>query len=261
MPIQLDALIKKTEAALAKAFEEKDSKKVISLSASLNAYKKTKKHVEHVETEEAPDDEDDDKDGEDKDDDGEDEKAAKSESDDEAKSKASEEEETDEKDEAKAALALVHSLTGMTGAKARGALQAIAMTAANTAKDVAELKKAQKGAEKAALIKEATGQYLTPKEATFLATQPMSTVQGFVEMRRKSGVIVNTDDTTLVRPKHVAAGTEESLPAETIAMIDAAVAHTPSGMDPKVYRATLVTNHLAAHHKQLTAAMNGVGRI
>jgi ClpP class serine protease len=266
MPIALDALIKKTEAALA---TETDPKKLLSLAASLQAYKKTKKHVEHTETEEAPDDGDDeDKDDEDKDGDTDEEsKNAKGKEEEEASSAAKppmdeeEEEEESEEKAAKAALALVQNITGMKGKKALGALQAIAATAANTAQDVALLKKAQLGQQKSALIEKNTGKFLTKKEAAWLSGQKLSTVQGFVEMRQKAGVIVNTDESTLIRPKQAVPGTEESLPAETIALIDNACHAVPEGQGRTNLRETLVKNHLAAHNKQLTAALNGVGRI
>ena len=269
MSIQLSALIKKTEAKIA---TEKDPKKLASLLSALDAYKKTKKHIEHTETEEAPDDDDDDetddnKDDEDDSDEDESKKSEEKSEDEEKKAKAPMGEEDDEEDEeseeksAKAALALVKSFTGMTGRKSLGAARALFETAANTAKDVAALKKASLGAEKSALIKENTGKYLTRKEAAWLGTQKLSTVQGFVEMRHKAGVIVNTDESTLIKPKHVQPGTEESLPKETLEMIEQACSSAGEGVDKKTLRETLVKNHLAAHNKHLSEALNGaVGR-
>jgi ClpP class serine protease len=261
MPLALSALIKKTEAAL-KA--EKDPEKLMALAGELSAYKKTYKKM--VKTEEEGDeppakdkDEDDDEEEGDEEEESEESAAAmpKKKGDEDEEDDEEEEEEESEEASAKAALDLVHSLTGMTGKKALGALQAIAATAAHTAKDVALLKKANRGRDKAALIAGAKGKFLTKKEAAWLATQPMNVVQGFVEMRQQSGVIVHTDETTILKPKHIQPGTEESLPQETLDMIDEAVAAW-SG-DKKEYRESLVKNHLAAHNKQLANALNGSG--
>lgn len=274
MPIALAALIKKTEAAVAK---EKDPKKLSALLASLEAYKKTEKHIEHTKSEEGDDGDDDSDDDKDKDEDDESEDSEESSSEDEKKmskkaefppKKDGEEDDEDEEDDeeeseeksAKAALAAVQAITGMKGKKALGALQAIAATAANTAADVAALKKASAGRDKAALIASAKGKHLTPKEATWLGTQKMSVVQGFVEMRKKAGVIVNTDDSTLIKPKYSQPGTEESLPSETIKLIDDAVSAS-GAHDPKAFRAALVEAHLKAHTERLRSASNGVGRI
>jgi ClpP class serine protease len=267
MPIQLDALIKKTEKAVA---AEKDPKKLAALMANLDAYKKTKHTIEKHESEEDDGDdegdEDDDTDDSDKDDEDEESEETMPEKDggdeDEEDDEEDEEEESEEKS-AKAALALVQSITGMKGKKALGALQALAATAANIAKDVAALKKQNRGAAKQALIDGAKGKFLTRKEAAWLSGQRLATVKGFVEMRRKSGVIVHTDETTILRPKQTQPGTEESLPQETRDMIEIAVAGFPGDETAKKsFRETLVKNHLAAHNETINRALNGApGRI
>ena len=266
MQVSLAALIKKTEAAMAK---ETDKKKRAALAANLEAYKKTKHTIEKHE-EESGDEEDEEEEASEesneeseeseedlppkKDDDEDDD-----EDDEDDDEEESEEEATSEDDDAKAALALVQQLTGMTGKRALGAIQALAATAANTAKDVADLKRKQRGQEKATLINDARGKFLTKKEAAWLATQLTATVRGFVEMRRKAGVIVHTDETTIVRPRHVEPGSEESLPKETLDMIEASVAGFPG--DKKAFREQLVKAHLDSHKQQLQRAMNGAGRI
>lgn len=262
--MNLTSLIKTTKAALAKADDPTEirelSTALASYSAALEAYKKTEKHIEHSKTEEDDDDDEDDK-KKDEDDDGEDEKKS-AKADDEAKASAeaeSESEAEDEKKSAKAALALVQSLTGMKGKEALGALQAIAMTAANAAKDVAVLKREGAAAKKASMIAGAKDKYLTSSEAKWLETQDAKTVAGFVEMRRKSGVIVNTDDSTLVKPKAAQPGTEESLPQFTRDMIEQAVSTMPVAKREQG-RKELVDAHLRSHNEQISAALNGAGR-
>ena len=224
MPIQLDALIKKTEAALLK---ERDPSKLASLGASLASYKKTKKTMEEMEESDDPDCDDD----EDKDD-AEEKKSAKppmddedeDEKDDEKKSEEDDdEEEEEESKKASAALRLIEAATGMKGRKALGAAQSLFSTAKDTAADVRQLKKDQVAGKKSALISSATGKFITKKEASWCAGQKLSVVEGFIEMRQSAGVIVHTDDTTLVKPKASKPGTEESLPKEVLEIIDQAV--------------------------------------
>lgn len=256
--MDLAALIKSTKAALAK---EDDPAKIASLSATLgaysaalDAYKKTEKYTETTEVKETKSEEDGDEEPEEKA-----EGSAAASDEPEGSAAASDDEDDEDEDEAKAAkkaLALVESITEMKGKKALGALQAIAMTAANAAKDVAALKKNAATTAKATLIASAKGKYLTASEAKWLATQKPSVVEGFVEMRKKAGVIVHTDDSTIVKPKAAAPGTEDSLPKEVIEMIDAAVAGA-SG-DKKKIRAELVEAHLKTHNEQIAArALNG----
>lgn len=262
--MNLAALIKKTEAAIAK---EKDPKKLLSLAANLEAYKKTEKHIEHVKTEEGADE------GEE-----EAEESAADESDEEEASASEEEEKAefpkkddddddddddgeDEKKSSKASLAFrsaVEELTGMRGKKALGALRAIAGAHVENTARIQRLEAERKKDAKASLIAGARGKYLTKAEAAWLASQPMATVEGFVAMRRKSGVIVHTDETTIVKPKQAAPGTEESLSPERLESIEAAVAGY-SG-DKKTFRAALVEAHLADHKTNVNAALNGAGR-
>lgn len=275
MPVALAALIKKTKAKIAAAIAaDAEPEKLAALYADLAAYKKTKKHVEHTETEEGADgDEEGDDDGEGDDDDKDSDKSekmseeeeklpAKDKDDDEEEDEDEEEEESEESEEkaAKAALALVREVTGMKGKKSLGAARALFATAKSAAEGYVQMKRENRARDKAALIEGARGKYLTKAEATWLKTQPKSVVEGFVEMRKANGVIVNTDDTTLVKAKHAAPGTEESLPADTIKMIDDAVASW-TGPDKAAFRKTLVDANLATHKKLLATATNGQGRI
>ena len=175
----------------------------------------------------------------------------------ESKSKAGGEEDDEEAKKAASALATVESLTGMTGDAALGAIRALAATATKTAQDVAVLKRNQLGQEKAALI-ESVAKQTTKAERTWLAGESLATVRGFCETRAKSG-LVYTDESSLIRPKHATPGTESSLPAETLEMIESAVGAWQG--DKKSYREALVKGHLEAHTKQLSAALNGAGRI
>ena len=264
MPVKLDAVIAKTEAALA---AETDPRKLLTLQARLSSLLVAKAELDD------DDSDDDDDDSDDDDDESKSKQAAKKA--DEAKRKAesakhkaraaefkkkaaeaeeeakkaeeSEEEEASAEadDEAKAALHLVQSLTGMTGAEALGAIRALAATAAKTAQDVAALKASNAATEKSNLI-ESIAKASTKQEREFLATQSIDTVRGFVKMRAKSG-FVNTTDDQLIKPKHVTPGSEDSLPAETRQMIDQAVNVFPGDAKAKAeFRKTLVTNNINA---------------
>jgi ClpP class serine protease len=265
---KLDALIKKTEAALA---TERDPAKLVALASSLEAYKKTKKHVEHVETEEDDKPEHDEPDGDEPEDDDEDEDEKKAAAAKRAEEEAAkppmdddeEEEEESEEKSAKKALALVQSLTGMTGKKALGALRAIAMTAQSTAADVAKLKRAQVISSKASIIKDAVGKYITPSEATFLRSESLSTVKGFVEMRQKTGVIVHTDETTLIRPSaRNQDGSGIGLSEDMQKHVDDMVAAF-SGSDKEGYRKSLTENLIKATNsgKNVALALSNSGRV
>jgi ClpP class serine protease len=274
MSVALKALIKKTEAAIATT---KDPEKLATLYADLSAFKKTKKHVEHTETEEGADDGDDSDDEDKKDDDEDDDSDKAAKSDDKEKADfpkkdkgdddAEEEEEESESEEsekkaASAALALIQSMTGMKGKRALGGARALFETAINGAKDIAAIKKQNASRAKKELIAGARGKYITRFDAEWLASQPLATVQGFIETRRKQGVIVNTDDSTLLKPKQATPGTEESLPADTLAMIESATASFPGSKAEKdAFRATLVTAQLKTHTETVAKALNGQGRI
>jgi ClpP class serine protease len=254
MPIALSALIKKTEA---KVVTEKDPKKLSSLLASLEAYKKTEKMIEHTKSEEGDDGDDDCDDGDDKAAAPPPPPPAKDDDKDDDKAKASDDE--DEATAVKALISLISKETGMKGAKALGALKSIFASSASTAKDVAELKAQSLKDKKAQLIQGAKGKFVTSSEAAWLAEQPLATVEGFVEMRTKSGVIVNVDESTLVKPKASTPGTESALDTDTIRFIDDAV-RTAAPADPKAFRAALVEAHLSAHKTRLDSASNGIGR-
>lgn len=260
--MDLKALIKRTKAAIAK---EKDPKKIASLGAALAsyeqaqaAYKKTEKYVEETTEEEQTSAEEDEAEEEDA--------AAEEEEEPAETAELPDDDEDDDEEDAKKASkaslafrAAVEELTGMKGKKALGALRAIAGAHAENTARIRKLEVERREDRKTSLISDAKGKYLTKTEAAWLARQPMATVEGFVEMRRKAGVIVHTDETTLHKPKAATPGTEESLPAETIQIIDSAVAAW-RGPDKEAYRKTLVSAHLANHKKAIDAALNGAGR-
>lgn len=286
MPIKLDALIKKTAAAIATATATGDAKQVASLSAKLAAYQSTRAEMD------GDDDEDDKKDDdEDGDEESKAEKAAKKAEEakkhaeaskhkaraaefrkkaEEAEEEAKKAEESDEEEEeakgksaeeAASAQRLIESLTGMSGSEALGAIRALAATAAATAKDVAALKARNLDTEKANLI-ESVAKSSTKAEREFLAGEPLATVRGFVKMRLKSG-FVNTTEDALVRPKHVDPTSADALPAETLAMVEQAVAAIPGDAKTKAaFREQLVKAHLAEMNKPVSLALNGApGRI
>ena len=253
MAIKLDALVKRTSEALR---TETDPGKYADLAMKLATY-----------TQAAKDCDDDDEGGD------EDEKASKA-----ALAKKSEEdaqkaakiaakqaakpkgEDDGEEDEAKAALALVRSQTGMTGKEALGAASALFSTARENTARIAALEQTSVESRRTSLIRENAGKYITKSECEWLATQDIGIVAGFVKMRHKAGVIVHTDDSTIVKPKQVAPDSEDALPEAVRSMIDHAVNTAPVA-DKKAFRATLVANHLKAHHDALRHAANGAGRI
>ena len=268
MPVALDALIKRTKAAIA---AEADPKKRSALETRLVAYSVAK----------ADSDGDDDgppekKDG---DDDGGDDEAAKhaenarkmkakakalghrakaaehkqkaAESEEEAK-KCEEEakgggEEGDE-EESEAALTLPDT-SGVVDPTVLALVQAVsALTADN--KDAKE--RSQK-AERADLMSRAS-RYI-PKHilAPIAATANLATLRAMVTEAEKGQPMVSTEEGDLIRPKHVDPETEAALPAATLAIIDEAVTNC-GAKDPKAFRAALVTAHLAASK----AGTNGV---
>jgi ClpP class serine protease len=281
--LALQALIKKTKAAIAK---EKDVAKVRSLtealvaySAAYKAYKKTEKHVEHVKTEEGQDDDDDeeDDDSDDKKKDDEDDDSEESEEAEEKAShsaeeeeeappmknseKAEEEEEAEEAEEKKAtaALRLLEQVTGQRGNAAIGAAMAKFATADRVAADVAKLKADAQATERTALLKTAA-KYVPKHLLGALKTQKLSALRAFVAEAKKGQPMVATEEGDLIVPKAVVPGSEESLPKETLAMIDQAVA--ACGLrDPKAFREQLVAKHTASHSDRLNKALNGAGRL
>ena len=235
--LKIKALIAKTLAAIG---AEKDPEKIAALYADLSAYKKTEKHIEHHSTEEGEPDESDPN----KPDPNKDEDKDKDEDEDEEEACNPEDEE-----EAKSALALIEASTGMTGSKALGAARSLFNLAKDTSARVAQLEQSRLADTKSSLIVSAKGQYLTKSEAAWLASQPLATVEGFVEMRRKSGVIVHTDESTILKPKAAQPGSEAALPESVVKMIDQAVACCTTG-DPRAFRAALVAAHTKAQVEQ-----------
>ena len=245
MPVKLSTLIAKTEASLR---TETDPAKYSLLAMDLATYTKAAKDCD-----------------DDEEDDDEDEKAKKAKAAAALAAKKPEEKKPegkaeDDDDEAKAALALVQTATGMTGKRALGAMSAIVATAQQNTARIAALEQNTVESRRASLIKDNAGKYLTKTECTWLASQPVETVEGFVEMRHKAGVIVHTDDTTIARPKVVAPDSEEALPQYTRDLIEQTVASAPVA-DKVSFRKLLVANHLKAHHERMNAALNGAGRI
>lgn len=260
MPIKLDALIKREQSAID---AETDPRKLRAHQANLAAFLATKAEMD------GDDDEDDKDKDKDDDEDGEDSKAQKAakaaakakgaaeaakhrskaaeykakaaESEEAAKAAEEDDDEEEESEESEAAAPPV----------AHDALLA------KLAATVAEIKQTQIESGKKSLIDGARKiGAITKTEAAWLADLSTAKVEGFLEMRAKAGLVV-THEEGLAKPKHVAAGTEESLPADTREMIESAVSAF-SG-DREKYRAELVKNHLAAHKKQIDAALNGAG--
>jgi signal peptide peptidase SppA len=266
MALQLDALIKKAQAALEK---EKDPKKLLALAADLEAYKKTKKHVEHVETEEDDDPDDDEDDDKKKDDDDEDEeseskKSEEKHSEEEKKSAKGKEEDDEEEEEeskkASAALSLLESATGRKGSAAIGAAMAMFSKMEKAIADTAALKATAVAKERESLLERA-GRYVPGHLLAALKTQKLAAIRAFVSEAEKGAPMVHTSEGDLIKPKVAAPGTEESLPRETLDIIDQACAHSGSSPeDQKNLREALVKAHLKIHNDRIAAATNGVGR-
>lgn len=243
-PMDLDELITKYEARLKSAISAGATDRIAKFATALEAAKKAKSEYEDEEEEEEDEDEDE-------------AKAAKAgaaaadrmlaarsqpsaakkakkaakddEEDEKAKSGKSEEE------EAKAVLAKVREITGLSGHAAIGALQSLQ----SVVKDVAAIKANAAATEKASAIKEATGKYVMKHEVPWLESQPLATVKGFIEHRRKTGAIVNTEEGDLVKPA-APDGAGATLPKDVMQIVDEAVAAFPG--DKEKYRATLVKN-------------------
>jgi ClpP class serine protease len=200
MPLQLEALIKKTEAAMA---AEKDPVKLTKLAANLEAYKKTKKHVEHVETEEDDDDDDeeDEKDKKEKDDEEDDDEEASTAAAPVKGKKEAKEKAEDGEDEEASALAMIRAATG--GKVKSGALAALLAKAGAydaLADRVAKIE--QKGIDdrKSSLISSAlAGRKITPAEAKTLGAKKLDFVESFLEMRPKA-IVRTIDEDEVVIP-------------------------------------------------------------
>jgi hypothetical protein len=256
MPLlSLDALIKRTQAAID---AESEPKALRVLQANLAAFLATKAEMD-----------DDDGDEDDKDQDEKSkakkaaEEAAKAKKSAEAakhrakaaewKAKAEEaeeaakkcEEDDEESEEAKKASAALRQATAHLASLPGG--EALGAQLASLGQDIATLKKGREGDEREALIASVQKQ-TTKAERADLATWPLEVVRGFVATRVKSG-LVYTDEEALAKPKAKGKpGTAESLPAETLAMIEQAVGAYPLP-DKKEYRATLIAAHIAAAAK------------
>jgi hypothetical protein len=253
MSIKLAALIARTKAAID---AETDPRKLRPLQASLAAQLATKAEMD--------DDDEDDKDKDDDEDDDDESKskkaakmAAKAKGKAEAakhkakaaeyKAKAAECEEAakaaEEDDEEEAEESAAAAPAGVAGHEA---------LLTRLAESVAKIERTQIASTKSALIGGARKLgAITKAEAKWLDAQALGSVESFLEMRTKAGLVVTSED-ALVRPKHEAApGSEASLPEDTRKMIEEAVANFPG--DKKVLREKLVKSHT----DQMTAALNG----
>jgi ClpP class serine protease len=274
MPLSLDALIKRTEAALA---SEKDSKLRAELSASLEAYKKTKHSIEKHETEEGDeeDEEDEDEEGgnetdrsddpdDDKDDDGdeedEDEKKSaappvkKSAS---TKKKAgkgrAEEEAEDEGDDAEALLQLVRRATGKRGAAAMGALEGLLSKAVMTDKLAARLEAievSRKREARDAIVGAAlASNRITKKEAERLGKKSRAHVEAFLDARPRSLIYAQSED--LPVPQMQNPDGTAVLPPDLEKQLQAAI----TASEGKITRDQI----LAEHAKRSASTLNGRG--
>jgi hypothetical protein len=128
---------------------------------------------------------------------------------------------------------------------------------ASLAASVKEMKATQTATSKATLISEARKlSAITKTEAADLSGQPLAYVETFLAMRAKAGFVV-TNEGDLVKTKNAAPGTEASLPAETLAMIEHALGGV-TGEARAALRKELIAANLKAHNDALAQA-NGAG--
>jgi len=128
---------------------------------------------------------------------------------------------------------------------------------AKLAKSVDTLEKSQVASAKDALIVGARKVgAITKAEAAWLGAQGLPAVESFLELRSKAALVA-TSEGDLVRPKNAAPGTEASLPAETLAMIEHALGGV-TGEARATLRKELIAANLKAHNDALAAA-NGAG--
>lgn len=262
MAIKLDALIARTAAAIE---SETDPKKLARLQAQYGAFLATKAEM---------DDDEGDK-GDDKDEEDEDSKAkkaaaaakkakAKAEAGKhrakaaEYKAKAAESEEAAKKAEEEAEEEEEESEAKARAASASGDHAALL---ASLAASVKEIKTSQAASAKTTLIAGARAtKAITKAEAAWLESQQLGTVEGFLQLRAKAGLVATSEE-ALVKPRDAKPGTEQALSPEVVASIDAAVnamgAHVP---DRAKYREALVKAHLEDHAKQLANGAGSVGR-
>jgi hypothetical protein len=150
------------------------------------------------------------------------------------------------------AQALIEAATGRKGAAALGAAQALFSMAAQTSDRVARLEKERTAEKRAALMAEARKLCFGNAEAAWLATQPLASIEGFVEMRRAGGAVIHTDEGTLIKPRAAEPGSMDALPPDVQAMVDDACAHADVD-DRDALRKALIETHT----KQLARAANG----
>lgn len=275
MPVKLDALIKKTEAAIA---AESDPKKRLSLLASLDAYKKTKKHVEHYETEEdedpdEPDDDDgDDGDEDDEDDEAEEKKSAKKSEEEEAKnakkseeeeakggkgrSKASEEDEEEEEEEAKSkAMYRVAKRFGAANPGELGALLSKAAQYDDLAARVGKIERKQRRERvQSAIASKLAAGFVTPHEARQLrADKDLDYVEKFLAKRTSPVVASSYSGDDVPVPD---GSPNADMPADVLRSIDLAVASASLHGEA----ADKMREAMVRAHREKRAAANGVGR-
>ncbi len=275
MTLALDALIKKTTEALA---TETDATRKAELTASLEAYKKTKHSIEKHETEEGEDDEEDEEDeddaaakgnetdrsddpDEDEDDGEEDDKKAAAppmKKDAKAKGKKSAKSEEDaseaesEGDEAEALVALVRRATGgKKGPAAMGALEGLLSKARQTDKLAARLdalEQRSKAEARDSVVRTAlAANRITKKEAAGLFKKPIAHVEAFLEARPRGLVYSQSEDLPVPAMQNPDGSTV--LPPELDAIIKQAVAAS----EGKVTREQFVKDYQAAN------GLNGSG--
>jgi hypothetical protein len=150
------------------------------------------------------------------------------------------------------AQALIEAATGRKGAAALGAAQALFSMAAQTSDRVARLEQERTAEKRAALMAEARKLCFGKAEAEWLATQPLASIEGFVEMRRAGGAVIHTDEGTLIKPRAAEPGSMDALPPDVQAMVDDACAHADVD-DRDALRKALIETHT----KQLARAANG----
>ena len=270
MPLALDALIKKTTAALA---TETDATRKAELTASLEAYKKTKHSIEKHETEEGDEeDEEDEEEGgnetdrsddpdKDEDDDEEDDKKAaappmkkdaKAKGKKSAKSEEDDSEAESEGDEAEALVALVRRATGgKKGPAAMGALEGLLSKARQTDKLAARLdalEQRSKAEARDSVVRTAlAANRITKKEAANLMKRPIAHVEAFLEARPRGLVYSQSEDLPVPAMQNPDGSTV--LPPELDAIIKQAVAAS----EGKVTREQFVKDYQAAN------GLNGSG--
>jgi ClpP class serine protease len=252
MPVKLDALIKKTEAAIA---TEQDAKKLRALRANLAAYASTRADMDGDD-----DGDEDDKKEDDDDEDDEDESKAKKAAaaakqakkaaeaakhrakaadhkqkaaEYEEAAKKVEDDEDDEEESEEEAEARLRTFapsdthTSSPSSLTPGAVAALTSQAAITSgalADIARLKKESEQRTHSAIIADAkANRRITPNEAKMLAKRPLQFVREFLDMRGNSAV-VPTDEDDLATPRDFgASASESSLSPEMMAQIDNAV--------------------------------------